>query len=221
MPVQNNRLVVAPRGAGPHSRNVREHMKVARNLAVVLTALVCLLALAISVYPGVLNDLMFLLILLSFVVVPVVGIIGAITLLVLARRGRLKGAAIPWGHAVAVVAILFGTYVLLKLYVPRRIAFAASRSAFQRLVAEAPTSDHHGTALNKRLGIYRVDEYAADPRGGVYFRVHSSSDGIGPDVMSYGFCHNPNPKSTPFGAAHYRVSWLGNGWYWFRASDDW
>jgi len=200
---------------------VRGHVKAAGNLAVVLAVLVCLLALAMSVYPGVLNDLMFLAILLSFIVVPVVGITGSVTLLVLVRRGKLKGAAIPWGHAAVVIGVLFGTYVLLKLYVPRRIAFATSRSAFQQRVAQAPTSDYNGRALNKRLGVYRVDEYAADPRGGVYFRVHSGGDGIGPDVMSYGFCYNPNPKGTPFGAAHYRIFRLGNGWYWFYASDDW
>lgn len=193
----------------------------AANLAVVLVLLACLLALTSSVYPGVLNDLVFLAILLSFIVAPVVGIIGSITLFVLVWRGRLKGAAIRWGHVAAVIAILFGTYILLKKYVPRRIAFATSRSAFEQLVAQAPASDCQGSTLDKRLGVYRVDEYAADPRGGVYFRVYSGSDGIGPDVMSYGFCYNPNPEGTPFGAAHYRRFRMGNGWCWFRASDDW
>ena len=75
--------------------------------------------------------------------------------------------------------------------------------------------------MNQRLGIYLVDEYAADPRGGVYFRVYSGTDGIGPDQMSYGFAYKPNRKGTPFGAARHRLFRLGNDWYWFRASDDW
>ena len=66
-----------------------------------------------------------------------------------------------------------------------------------------------------------VDEYTADPRGGVYFRVHRGHDGIGPDVMSYGFVYKPNRIGTPFGAAGYHLFRLGNDWYWFRASDDW
>ena len=80
---------------------------------------------------------------------------------------------------------------------------------------------HDGAPLNRRLGFYGVDEYAADPRGGVYFRVYTGGDGIGPDQMSYGFAHKPNSEGSPFGAASYRVHRLGGDWFWFEASDDW
>jgi hypothetical protein len=196
-------------------------VKVAANVIIALTALACLVALAISVYPGVLNDLLFIGILLSFLIVPVVGLVGLVSLIVLVRKRKLRGVRIPWMRMAVAFALLFGTYVLLKFYVPRRIAFAASRSAFEQMVPQAAPSDYQGAPLNRRLGIYEVDEYAADPRGGVYFRVYKGRDGIGPDVMSYGFAHKPNRQGTPFGAAHYRVFRLGNDWYWFRASDDW
>jgi hypothetical protein len=196
-------------------------VKVASNVIIALTALACVVALAISVYPGILNDLLFFGILLSFLVVPVVGIVGVIVLFVLARKGKLRGLRIPWKHVAVIFALLFGTYVLLKFYVPRRIAFAASRAAFEQMVPQETPTEYQGTSLNQRLGIYKVDEYAADPRGGVYFRVHSGGDGIGPDRMSYGFAYKPNQKGTPFGAARYRLFRLGNDWYWFRASDDW
>jgi hypothetical protein len=196
-------------------------MKITFNVVIALTALACLVALAISIYPGILNDLLFIGILLSFLVVPVVGIVGVIVFLVLAHKGKLRGLRIPWKHVAVVFALLFGTYVLLKFYVPRRIAFAASRAAFEQMVPQATPSEYQGTPLNRRLGVYKVDEYAADARGGVYFRVYSGSDGIGPDRMSYGFAYKPNQEGTPFGAARYRLFWLGNDWYWFCASDDW
>jgi hypothetical protein len=196
-------------------------VKTIANAIIALTAIVCLVALAISVYPGVLNDLMFLGILLSFLVVPVVGVVALVGLIVLAWNGKLRGLQIPWARAAVVLALLFGTYVLLTFYVPRRIAFAASRASFEQMLPQATPSQYRGTPLNRRLGLYKVDEYAADPRGGVYFRVYSGADGIGPDRMSYGFAHKPNQKGTPFGAARYCFFTLGNNWYWFCASDDW
>jgi len=71
------------------------------------------------------------------------------------------------------------------------------------------------------LGIYHVDEWASDQRGGVYFRTGTGPDGIGPDTMSYGFVYRPNREGSPFGASHYMVRRLGGDWYWFRASNDW
>jgi hypothetical protein len=195
--------------------------KTAGNVALVVTVLGCLAVLTISIYPGVLNDLVLPAIFLSFFAIPLVAIIGLATLIVLARRGGLKNIKIPWRRAAAVAVVLFAACLMLGLDVPRRIAFAVSRSKFEQLLSQAPKSDRQGAPLNQRLGIYYVDEYVADPRGGVFFRVHCGSDGIGPDRMSYGFAHAPNRKGTPFGAAHYRLFELGNEWYWFRASDDW
>jgi len=116
--------------------------------------------------------------------------------------------------------VLFGTCILLQFYVPRRMAFAVSRASFESIVPSARPSEYQGTLLNRRLGIYLVDEYAADSRGGVYFRVYRGSDGLGPDRISYGFAYKPNASGTPFGAAGCQLFRLGNDWYWFRASDD-
>ena len=113
------------------------------------------------------------------------------------------------------------TLGLLRYYIPRRLVFPITRAAFQQLVQQAPVSTYRGKPLNQHLGIFFVDEYAADSRGGVYFRTYVGHDGIGPDQMSYGFAYQPNPRGTPFGAARYIVRPLGQGWYWFRASDDW
>jgi hypothetical protein len=63
-----------------------------------------------------------------------------------------------------------------------------------------------------------VDEYAADPRGGVYFRVETAPDG--PDTISYGFAFKPNPEGSPFGNAHYSRTRLTGEWFSYQASDD-
>jgi hypothetical protein len=78
----------------------------------------------------------------------------------------------------------------------------------------------NGEALERWLGVYFVDRYAADTGGGVYFRAHAAADGIGPDTMSYGFAFRPNPEGTPFGGAGYRYTHVADDWYVFSASND-
>jgi hypothetical protein len=116
---------------------------------------------------------------------------------------------------------LIVSFALILTGSPRRIAFRISGPAFQRHVATAPASAYEGKGLGLWLGVYYVDRYAADPRGGVYFRTHAGADGIGPDTMSYGFAFRPNPKGTPFGRAGYRYSHVVGDWYSFSASNDW
>ena len=59
-----------------------------------LTMLACLVALAASVYPGMLGDLLFMAALLSFFVVPVVGIAVFAGSMVVARRHKLRIRAV-------------------------------------------------------------------------------------------------------------------------------
>ena len=78
-------------------------MKVATNAIIVLTAVVCFAALAISIYPGALNDLLFMGVLVSFLVapiaVPVVVVVAWGAVFVLASRGMLRAPRIPWTRA--------------------------------------------------------------------------------------------------------------------------
>ena len=196
-------------------------MKAAGTALVVVTAAACLTALGLSIYPGVLNDLLLVALFFACLAIPIGGISGLVVVIVLARSGVLKGCRMPWSRLALSLLILLGTFLLLAFYVPRRLAFATARPAFMQLVPQARPSAFGGTSLHRRCGVYTVDEYAADPRGGVYFRTHRGQDGIGPDVMSYGFAYKPNRLGTPFGAADYATFPLGDDWYWFRASDDW
>jgi len=105
--------------------------------------------------------------------------------------------------------------------VPRRIAFRASVGDFRSLCSSAQESEYMGNELNRRIGVWTVDRYAADPRGGVFFRTGTAMDGISPDTMSYGFAYRPNTNGTPFGNAKYWISEVAPDWYHFRVSNDW
>ena len=186
----------------------------------VLTALGSLTLLSLSIWPGVLADLVFWAVLSSILWLPI-SLIAFIFLAVFLYRRHRQGGLLPipkWQVA-AVPTVVVLTLALLFFYVPRRLAFLLSRSAFERMAQSAPPPGT--TPVNAWLGTYWVDEYAGDASGTVFFRVHSGSAGLGPDVMSYGFVRQPSQQSTPFGAAGYRVFHIVDDWYWFRVSDDW
>ncbi len=182
-----------------------------------VTVVGAVVLLVMSLWPGYAGGCFYVLAL------PLVGALALAWLVVAGRmvgsRGRAERLPVRQvGFAPVVVCL---TLALLVFYVPRRVAFAAVRGEFEGCLASAAPSTYGGARLDRRLGIYRVDEYAADPRGGVYFRTGSGGYGLGPDTMSYGFVYRPNPRGTPFGAAHYVVRPVGGGWYWFRVSNDW
>jgi hypothetical protein len=202
-----------------------------------LAALGSIILLGLSAYPGVLVDLLFVGILLSPLWLPPLGIVFLVVLFFRARSTRKKllepdldlgdedvgggKLSVPQWRPILISAfIVIVSLVLIMTGLPKRVAFLISRPAFQRHVSRAPASEYEGEALGRFLGSYYVDRYAADPRGGVYFRTHAGPDGIGPDTMSYGFAYKPNPKGTPFGRAAYHLSHVTGDWYVFLASND-
>lgn len=131
-------------------------------------------------------------------------------------RSQFSKATVIRIVLIAIVSI--GSYGLLKFYVPRRIAFSLSRPAFDRGLEKTP----QGTNIRSlQFGVYKIEAYAIDRRGGQYFRAYSHGDGLGPDTVSYGFVYQPNSEGSPFGDAYYGIHPLGKGWYWFEASGDW
>ena len=196
-----------------------------------------LVLLGLSVYPGVLDDALFLGVLFSPIWFSALVIGGIVFLVVQARSvgkkpvgpnldligdeiGVSKETVHPRRRLTMAPAIIALSLVLIWFGLSRRVAFLLSRPAFERLVATAPANRYGGEPLRHRLGVYYVDRYAADPRGGVYFRTHAGPDGIGPDTMSYGFASQPNREGTPFGRAGYRLSHMVGDWYCFSASND-
>lgn len=101
----------------------------------------------------------------------------------------------------------------------RRVAFRRARPAFEALVARAQAASARGEPVERRLGVYDVDQIAADPRGGLYFRTRCRSDGFSARHLSYGFSLRPNRAGSPFGDVDYTLSHLVDDWYCFRASE--
>jgi hypothetical protein len=180
------------------------------NVSTVLGAIGLLL---LSVWPGFLIGCFLVLALPLVVLLGVVWLGGAAVWFF----GRRTAVSPPQLMVAPVLVILM--LGLLTYYIPRRIVFLALHGLFERHLTTAQVSDYGGPYLGC-VGIYRVDAYAADARGGVYFRTTKTADGIGPDTMSYGFAHRPNRQGTPFGASGYRVYRLHGDWCWFHASDD-
>lgn len=178
------------------------------------SAFVCALALFLSIYPGLLNNFLFFVMFFLIFTVPPCLLGFAAFLVYQCRRRNFDADEIVlrfWRPVGIILCLLCCTYVSLKFYLPRRIAFECCRSSFQKMV-EGENRDS--------IGPYSIDAHATDENGGHYFRVYSGGDGIGPDVTSYGFCFKPNQHQSPFGSAGYKIFRLGDDWYWFLASGD-
>jgi len=171
--------------------------------------------LVMSLWPGYAGGCLVLLAL------PLIAMLGLAWLIVVAvAASQSKGTKPLPVRQVLVAPLVVGlTYGMLTFYIPRRVAFRAVQSRFESYIQSATVSEDGGKKLDRWLGIYHVDEYAADPRGGVYFRTGSAPDLLAPDTMFYGFAFQPNGQGTPFGARRYLVRPLGRDWYWFQVSD--
>ena len=181
-------------------------------------ALVCLL-LAISLYPGLIGSVVFSL-LGVISILPLLAIlfmfVGFTAVRELMQRRSLRSA---FGLQAAAISVL--AFGLVVLRVPMRLAFAVSRSAFEYFLRSNPTpaeTDRMSAQVSRWFGIYHVDRWGHDTRGGHYFRTSTGSDMI--DTMSYGFAFQPNPQGSPFGAAGYWRYRIVGDWHTFAVSDD-
>ncbi len=198
-------------------------MKKLATITLVLAIIGSALVLVLSLWPGVVPNILFFAMLTIIFWLPVVGIAGLVVLILVIRMSvKNPIASIP----VNLRFVLAGFVILASLAVaafgiPRRIVFLVFRPRFQQLVDSSSVSEYEEKELGRRIGIWRVGRYGADPCGGVYFRTATGPDGIGPDQMSYGFAYKPNTEGSPFGNAHYHTKRLTGDWYYFHVSDDW
>ena len=183
-----------------------------------LLFIICAAVLFVSVVPGVLDVFIFLGI-AAVMIAPFVIIGGLFCREVLRWFGKDIRLSLTWREFQLASVVMCVTFVMLLFYIPRRVAFAISRPAFESAIAQNENVARN-SEFNQRLGVFWVDKFANDRRGGVFFRVHAGPDGIGPDTMSYGFCFRPNREGTPFGKTRYSTYRLGNDWYWFAVSND-
>jgi hypothetical protein len=124
------------------------------------------------------------------------------------RRRRLAAMAL----------VLLLNCCLLWCDAPRRLAFLQARKGFEACLAAAPVAYSSVQRCDRRFGVYLVERYAADSRGGVYFLTRSASDGFSTRRMDYGFTYRPNLFGSPFGDEKYVLSHVVDDWYAFRAS---
>jgi hypothetical protein len=159
-------------------------MKILADVFIAVVAIACCGVLLVSIFLGELNDLLFIALLFGLPLVASIGLAATPFLIALAFTTRWREVHVPYQRLMIALALMAMTFLLLRLYVPRRVGFLVSRDAFERIVAHPPPSQ--SATAPRRLGICRIDEIAADSRGGLYVRTHAGADGIGPDTMSYG-----------------------------------
>ncbi len=190
-------------------------MNITNKIILFVTLVICIAVLSISIYPGAIDSLLFPILLVSIICMPIFIIVGIFTLIVLKRRGILRNIALPWKLIRIIAGILLISSIVLKLYIPRRLAFMTSQSAFEQIIVDEKIT------FNRRFSFYKVDKYTTDASGNKYFNITSRSDGIiGFDVVSYGFTYQPNRKQSSFGSSGYQLFRLYGDWYWFRVSNS-
>ena len=191
-------------------------MAVILSIAIAITALL----LPLSIYPGLLVELSFLALISAPFWLPAtclslwvfLDVIREVPDLLTPPRDRRRGLAIA-----ALVLVL--NCACLGWGAPRRLAFLQARPEFEAFVAAGPPAYGRADGFDRRLGLYHVDRLAADPRGGVYFRTRSGTDGLSTSRMSYGFARRPNPGGSPFGDEKYELCHVVGDWYAFQASE--
>jgi hypothetical protein len=192
-------------------------MAVILGVAIAITTLL----LPLSIYPGVVPELAFFALVSSPFWLPAAFVslvaFGEMSQqdpdLLGPRPGRRR-----WLASGVLVLVLNGC--LLWCGAPCRLAFLYARTEFEAFLAGAPSVSLGGGHIKQPLGVYSVERFAADPRGGVYFRTRTGPDRLRPNKVSYGFAYRPNQAGCPFGDQRYAVWHLVGDWYTFQASEQ-
>ena len=195
-----------------HAGKRAPQMAVVLGVAIAITSLL----LPLSVYPGLPSELTFLGLIFSPFWMPAAFISIWVFVDMAQQFPDLLGPPTGrrrWRSIAALVLVL--NCCLLWFGAPRQLAFLHARSAFEGSMAAAPSGCER---FDRCLGVYHVDRFAADPRGGIYFRTRSGPDGFYAGMMSYGFSHMPNHVGSPFGDEKYTLSHVGGDWYAFQAA---
>ncbi|MEM6839190.1 MAG: hypothetical protein AAF609_20380 [Cyanobacteria bacterium P01_C01_bin.120] len=185
--------------------------------------LLCLTLLGCSIWPGGLENLGFFMMIgwlwMLPIALPAIAFIGiGLYLQKIVKKSQPESQTAPprWrGLVIVTVAIMFATHILIQLNLPMQAAFSISEADFAAYASDAQIAEDRFDAagLFERLGLYTVDYYAADPRGGTYFETSKA----GPFRMSYGFAYQPNKEGSPFGDDVYIIEPLYGDWYRFRS----
>ena len=182
-------------------------------LALISTVL-CGALLALIAWPGMLEQIPSRLAL-------IVGISAAAITAVFALWRFLRPARPnspqPRTSTIVVLFCAIATPILLMTHNTQRVAFSRHQLQFEALLANAPPPGDRSIAnLNADLGLFWIDVWGTDARGGTYFRTMV---GAPPERRSFGFAYRPNTVGSPFGDLEYELQHLTGDWYSFAASD--
>jgi hypothetical protein len=181
----------------------------------IVTIIGCLLLLGIETTPGLFSSGLLC---PCFSILLLVGAVGGwLAVWLQGVRPRQGLERKRWMSTAGCVVLT--TALLAFTHVPQRIALWSVRDDFESLLPAAPPG-YGGAPLGRWVGCFYVDHYGADDAGGVWFRTAFHANGIGPDMMSYGFAYRPQEESCPFGGASpCGLVWLFGDWYYFAVSD--
>lgn len=196
-----------------------------RRICLVILVLIILLSLTlqvISLWPGLLSNVLWWVIISGIICVPLLAAAGIVLAVFLIRLFlKSPNAAVRPVLYLAVGGMVFlAALVWIYIHGPLRMAFYITQSSFKPYLGE-PIEKGTRYYTTARIGIWNIDRRETDFRGGRYFRIGKGPDGFGPDIISYGFAYRPNKDGSPFGNAKYHLSRLNKDWYFFSASDDW
>ncbi|MHC4741530.1 MAG: hypothetical protein ACYS8Z_06455 [Planctomycetota bacterium] len=185
-----------------------------------IITILCVAFLIWGLWPGSLEDFTFFLAISSIIWLPILLAICVYTVVKIfwLCRSDKQRAKLMFLRFVVSLAIVFFTLGLVYFEIPLRTAFCLCKSSFEEYLEEDPIESSMFSPINKRLGIWNVDRYEKDPRGGAYFRIGTGHDLV--DQLSYGFVFMPNREGTPFGNAKYVLIWITGDWYCFGVSND-
>jgi hypothetical protein len=186
----------------------------------VVTLAITSLLLPLSVYPGLPSELALLAAISSPFWLPAACLSWWAYVDMTRETADIFGpppARARWLAPVALLLVL--NCGLLWWGAPRRLAFLHARPAFEASLAAAPPAYSGGRRVDRRLGVYHVDRFATDPRGGIYFRTRTGPDGFYTGSMTHGFSYRPNRAGSPFGDSKYALSPVVGDWYSFRACE--
>ena len=116
------------------------------------------------------------------------------------------------------VTISLLTLVAIGFDIPLRAVFIVNQPTFEKMVDDRVVTGH---SLCPAIGPYHIDECRVHRDGGTYFRVHTGPDGLGSDVVHYGFCHWPCKSSSPFNVDGYCFTHIRHDWYWYWYRVEW
>jgi hypothetical protein len=175
------------------------------------------LFLPLSVYPGLLTEVVFFGLISSPFWLPALCISLWVYLDTVDQVPDVAGLTLPRCLRLVAIAVLVLNCSLLCFGVPQRLGFLHARMAFEAMVAMAPRASAGAVVMDRRAGVYQVRHCAADSRGGVYFATRSAPYGFLSGRMTHGFAYRPNPGGSPFGDEKYALSHVFGDWYVFQA----